>query len=110
VKAGFDHRFSGGNNACDTLLERPLRPEGYQSGLWILAVPLFEWSLNGPKLISIHMHLFWSGTALRRLELAFFRLLLRPLAFTVKILPESLCIRSFTLRLSFIGVQSECAS
>ena len=29
----------------------------YQSGLWILlAIPLFQWSLNCSKLISIHMH------------------------------------------------------
>jgi hypothetical protein len=59
VKAGFDQRFSNGNTASDPLLERALRPQRYQSRLWILAVPLFEWSLNGSKLISIHMHLFW---------------------------------------------------
>jgi transposase len=39
-----------------------IRPQSYQRGLWILPIPLFQWSLKGSKLISIHLHLLVAAT------------------------------------------------
>jgi hypothetical protein len=53
VKAGFKERCSCRNATSNPFLERTIRPKSYQRGLWILAIPLFQWSLKGSKLISI---------------------------------------------------------
>jgi hypothetical protein len=45
------------NATSNPFLERTIRTQSYQRGLWILAIPLFQWSLKGSKLISIHIHL-----------------------------------------------------
>src|ERR1700736_2717995 len=55
VKAGFDERCSCRNATSNPFLERTIRSQSYQSRLWILAIPLFQWSLNCSKLISIHI-------------------------------------------------------
>jgi hypothetical protein len=62
VKAGFKERCSCRNATSNPFLERTIRPQSYQRGLWILAIPLFQWSLKGSKLISIHIHLLVAAT------------------------------------------------
>jgi len=57
VQAGFKERCSCRNATSNPFLERTIRPQSYQRGLWILAIPLFQWSLKGSKLISIHIDL-----------------------------------------------------
>jgi hypothetical protein len=57
MKAGFNERCSCRNATSNPFLQRTIRPQSYQSGSWILAIPLFQWSLKGSKLISIHIRL-----------------------------------------------------
>jgi hypothetical protein len=57
VKAGFNERCSCRNATSNPFLERTIRPQSYWSGAWILAILLFQSSLKGSKLISIHMHI-----------------------------------------------------
>jgi hypothetical protein len=61
VKTGFDERRPCRNAASNPFLERTIRPQSDQSGLRVLAIPLFQGSLNCPELVSIHLYLLRTG-------------------------------------------------